>query len=84
MISAISNVAPAQPAPQAATAQPTSSKATTSGQICGHGADQQYRQDSVAGNPGNYGADCAQEARGGDNQALKLMAREAAAKASAK
>ena len=83
MISSISNLTPAQPAAQAPAVQPASSTATAqpspadSVQISNTAKAllQEAMENSVQ---------TAQEARGGDVLAMRLLAREAAAKVSVK
>jgi hypothetical protein len=83
MISSINNVTPAQPATQAATAQPASSTPTTqptaSDTVQISNAAKAMLQESL-----ETPAQTAKEASAGDIQALKLMARHAAHKASGK
>jgi hypothetical protein len=79
MISAISNLAPAQPAAQAAAAPQTSSQATpqpSADTVQISNSAKALLQETL-----ETPVQTAQEARGGDIQAMHLLAKEAAAKA---
>ncbi|HSY93713.1 MAG TPA: hypothetical protein VK812_20305 [Candidatus Binatus sp.] len=83
MIHPVSSAAPAQPAAQASTVVPTSSKAAAQPSapdtVRISTASQTLLQESL-----ETSAQTAREARGGDGQAIRLLAKEAAAKGSAK
>jgi len=83
MISSISTLPPAQLAAQAPAVQPASSKATAqpspADPVQISNTTKALLQEAMENS-----VQTAQEARGGDMQAMRLLAREAAAKASAK
>jgi hypothetical protein len=83
MISSVNNVAPAQPATQAATAQPASSQPASqpaaSDTVQTSNAAKAMLQESL-----ETPAQTAKEASAGDLQAVKLLARHATHKASGK
>jgi hypothetical protein len=83
MIHPVSSTAPAQPAAQASTAPQASSKTASQPSapdtVKISTASQTLLQESL-----ETSAQTAREARGGDGQAIRLLAKEAAAKGSAK
>jgi hypothetical protein len=83
MISPISSLTPAQPVAQAPAAQPTPSRATaqpsTADTVQISSAAKALSQENL-----ETSAQTAHEASGGDVQAIRLLARHAAARASAK
>jgi hypothetical protein len=83
MIHPVSNAAPAQPAAQASTVPQTSSKGapqpSAPDTVKISTASQSLLQESL-----ETSAQTSREARGGDGQAIRLLAKEAAAKGSAK
>jgi hypothetical protein len=83
MISSITSAAPAQPAAQAATVQQEPSKTTTqpsaSDTVKISSASQALLQEAL-----ETSAQTSREARGGDAQAIRLLAKETAARTSAK
>ncbi len=82
MISSISSLVPAQPVVQAATAPQTSSRATP--QPSADTVQISNTAKALLQETMETTVQTAQEARGGDIQAMHLLAKEAAAKASAK